>query len=231
MLSDFVTWKSLKYSNEYASKKKYHYKTINNVHLLWSKMGIYKKAYDEITQNNSLCNITKNLYIDATLIINKSGIENIGFGCGESRKKKFTSLTAVCNENTKPVIIFPNISNKKTIEHNNKEININTLPHDSKGIIQAINKIKTLNKYNLIGDAGYIYDNNKINNDNVCLITNKRKNMKNQNNCEEKILLKKRYKIENLFAKIKSFNRIHVRRDKLIHSYMSFVYLACICKI
>ena len=41
-------------------------------------------------------------------------------------------------------------------------------------------------------------------------------------------MLKKRYKIENLFAKIKVFNRVHIRRDKLIASYMGFVYLAII---
>ena len=30
--------------------------------------------------------ITPNNYIDGTLIINKSGIENIGYGCGELQK-------------------------------------------------------------------------------------------------------------------------------------------------
>ena len=39
-------------------------------------------------------------------------------------------------------------------------------------------------------------------------------------------MLNKRYKIENLFAKIKVFNIVHIRRDKLIVSYMGFVYLA-----
>jgi len=49
-----------------------------------------------------------------------------------------------------------------------------------------------------------------------------------QNTDEETLMLKKRYKIENLFAKIKVFNRVHIRRDKLIASYMGFVYLALI---
>ena len=51
---------------------------------------------------------TKDNFIDATLIINKSGIENIGYGCGESQKKKYTSLTSVCNDNTKPISIICN---------------------------------------------------------------------------------------------------------------------------
>ena len=32
--------------------------------------------------------ITENNYIDGTLIINKSGIEGIGYGCGESFLEK-----------------------------------------------------------------------------------------------------------------------------------------------
>ena len=70
-----------------------------------------------------------------------------------------------------------------------------------------------------MGDAGFII--NKYNTPpNVNLITVKRKNQKEQNTEDNKSKLKNRYKIENLFAKIKVFNRIHVRRDKLIISLL-----------
>ena len=163
------------------------------------------------------------MYIDGTLIINKSGIEYIGYE-GETIKKKFTSLTAICNENTKCIEIFVNKSTS-----NNK---IKTLPHDSTGIIPAIELINTDKKYNLIGDSGYIINQDKIKKYlNVKLITYKRKNQKIQNNEDDKLKLSKRYKIENFFAKIKIFNRIHVRRDKKIVTYLGFVYLACIAII
>ena len=48
------------------------------------------------------------------------------------------------------------------------------------------------------------------------------------NTMEETLVLKKRYKIDNLFANIKVFNRVHIRSDKLTASYMGFVYLALI---
>ena len=65
----------------------------------------------------------------------------------------------------------------------------------------------------------------------------KRKNQLVQNTVIENQILKKRYKIENLFARIKQFNRVHVRRDKLIGcgesstfftivTYLGFVHLA-----
>ena len=63
---------------------------------------------------------------------------------------------------------------------------------------------------------------------NAKMITPKRKNQLTQNTKEENTKLKMRYKIENVIATIKKYNRIHVRRDKLIVTYMGFVYLGCI---
>ena len=71
----------------------------------------YKKI--KITENNYIVPfgyVYARRAIDGTLIINKSGIEGIGYGCGESRKKKYTSLTSICNENTKPVSIICNMN-------------------------------------------------------------------------------------------------------------------------
>ena len=48
---------------------------------------------------------------------------------------------------------------------------------------------------------------------NVKLITAKRKNQLIRNTPVEKAILKKRYTVENIFAKIKQFNRIHIIRD------------------
>ena len=61
------------------------------------------------------------MYIDGTLIINKSGIECIRYG-GETIKKNL-HRSAICNKNTKCIEIFVNKST-----NNNK---IKTLPHDS----------------------------------------------------------------------------------------------------
>ena len=86
---------------------------------------------------------------------------------------------------------------------------------------------------NLIGDKGYIMNNTdkKVSKElKVTIITPKRKNQKEKNTESEKNKLKKRYKVENMFQKIKTYNRVLIRRDKLIATYMGFVYLACIIK-
>ncbi len=89
------------------------------------------------------------------------------------------------------------------------------------------NKIKK--KTFIIGDKGYIIDKNKIKNNKIQIVTPKKKNQKTKNTDEENEKLKIRYKIENWFSKLKNFNRILVRRDKLIKTFMGFVYLGCIC--
>ena len=59
---------------------------------------MYEKAFNEIRRIAEYSGVTQNNYIDGTLIINCSGIESIGYGCGESRKKRLSSLSIVCNE-------------------------------------------------------------------------------------------------------------------------------------
>ena len=139
-------------------------------------------------------------------------------GVGESAFSTFSKL--YWDENTKPIAI---INNKTYTKELNKIKNIKTLPHDSQTILPAIKSVKTNESYNLVGD--FIFNRSQIP-ANVNLITVKRHNQLVQNTINENQILKKRYKIENLFAKIKQFNRDHVRRYKLIVSYIGFVYLA-----
>ncbi len=319
ILGDFVTWSSLKKSRLCKNKFPFHYKCISRIHCKWSKLGVYEQAYKEIVVNDEDLYFTDSetkkihLFIDATLIINKTGIEGIGYG-GETKKKKFTKLTALCNTDSKNVAVYANKSNIKIkIEKRNKKINedldidnienhlydfflidkkkkkkvkeiklygkkdkikeikiyrkvnkkeesiikvidvknsikenkknsikenkkddnkIHTLEHDVNGIKPVLDMIGIKNKkINLIGDKGYLIndaykkDLEKIN---VKMVAAKRKNQKVKNTDEEKYCLKERYKIENSIAKIKVFNRVHVRRDKLLCTYMGFVYLAFI---
>ena len=54
-------------------------------------------------------------------------------------------------------------------------------------------------------------------------ITPKRKNQRIKNTHKEKKLLKHRHIIENLFATIKSNNRLMLRKDKKLNNYLSFL--------
>ena len=53
ILTDFVKWSSLKISKHIISNKKYHYKTIQKIHTLWSKKNIYGLVFNEIISNDN----------------------------------------------------------------------------------------------------------------------------------------------------------------------------------
>lgn len=91
ILRDFVSWRSLTKSNNCINNKKNHYKCIARMHRLWCSKKVYLRAYQEIvmTDANFIINDdgTLEILLDATNIINKCGVNGIGFG-GASRKKK-----------------------------------------------------------------------------------------------------------------------------------------------
>ena len=96
----------------------------------------------------------------------------------------------------------------------------------------SLNNIKTKftdeNNITLSGDLGYLTSKKyKINNNDVTLITPKRKNQQTTNTNIEKTKLKSRYKIENCFGLIKQYERIILRKDKKMNTFMSFIYIAC----
>ena len=320
VLTDFVKWSSLKKSFNSNHDYVYHYKTISDIHRLWTRKGVYKKSYNELVKQKKLCidddNKEINLLIDSTLIINKSGVENIGYG-SSCKKKKFTKLSAFsntegenvaivcdpvyiktiqkkkkniikdkCNSITSFKMILNGFSNVVKINDNVKVINtkldknikdsedeikiintkeddtkeddtkeddtkeddtkeddtkekniIKTLSHDVKNVKPLIEDIKDITNGKLIkiyGDKGYVMNKNDkqklLEEYNAKLIHSMRSNQTEKNTDEEEEVLSVRYKVENMFSGIKVFNRIHVRRDKLINNYMGFVFLGCIIK-
>ena len=230
LLNDMVTWKSLKYTYDYHNNNKFHWKSIYNEYNRWAKDNIFEDAYIHFMNNNyfKLSNVRKNrklnLFIDVTKINNKYGSEYIGIN-NEYKKKNVTALTVICDDNKLPLAVSYMAINKNKTKAGN-----NTIRHDIKGVQPTLNNIPiNLKKYikiNLIGDKGYITQKKyKVFNRKVKMTCPKRKNQKTKNTKTEKIMLKDRHKIENLFASIKNYNRISLRRDKHIKNYMSFVYV------
>ena len=121
MLTTFSSWRALINSVHIDHNKKNHYKTISDIHRLWSRKGVYLKVFEEITNSNIIhqpdISDVYQLVIDSTLISNKYGIDNVGYG-GETRKKKFTKLTALTDIEGKIInIIFNNVPGHITSFH------------------------------------------------------------------------------------------------------------------
>ena len=302
LLNNHNQWISLKLNILANNTNKYHYKTIHKKFILYTNNNIFKNVFYNTTINNKLINDNNNLLIDASMISNKLGSENVTINC-EYTKKNCTKISFISNtdkillsvtpydvnnkdidyneindiknyknnlkkikkekikglkkenkelkarlkkilkngcnnESVKETIKVIEIENKKIInenlqnEINKKKITIKTSIHDVMMIQTSINNIKTqftnLNNMTLTGDLGYLTSKQHIlNNKNILLITPKRKNQTTLNTEIESIKLKSRYKIENCFGLIKQYERIILRKEKKIKTFMSFMYIAC----
>ena len=163
------------------------------------KMSIDKIPIKVVPLNKIFDNITP----DNDVYINNISINN-------------NSINKIVNEQTK----------------NNKNQIIHTTIHDVMTIQTSLNNIKV--KFNessqltLTGDLGYLslkeytFNNNKIK-----LITPLRKNQKKILTEKEKKSLKTRYKIENGFSLLKQNERLMVRKDRNMKSFISFVFISC----
>lgn len=233
---------------------KYHYKYINDQYMKWCDKDIFKDVfYDCVPHNNDvklsslnlndnddnffIINDNSDLFIDATSINNKYGSEGIVIN-PELKKKNITKLSTICNVDGFIYSISNVDYNIKTIEYNDHDKNkkIKTSVNDVKTINSSLNNIndniniKSINNtIDLIGDKGYItnekfdYKDNKVN-----IITPLKKNSKNKFICRNNQKLSFRYIIENTICSYKKDNRINLRKDRKLSTFMGWVYMSCL---
>lgn len=244
-----VKWVDLTKSIFYDPiNSKHHYKSIHSQFLRWSNNKIFKNAFlncvpynNTLTTNNLsfndndehfyIINSDNDLFIDATSINNKLGSEAIVIN-PELKKKKITKISTISNINGFIYSILPFDINDKTITFNKKKRIIKTSVNDSKSINNSINNINhniiiNSNNINLIGDKGYITnDKIKYKNKNVNIITPIKKNCKNKFIFRQNKKMLFRYIIENTICSIKRDERINIRKDKKINTFMSWIYIS-----
>ena len=217
VLKDITSWKSL--GNILNSFKintisKYHFKTIYNVFLKWSSLCIFENTYNELLLDKLTynCHSTIDLFIDSTSINNKNGVEDIAYGM--NKKKKISKISFICDKQ------------KHALSVSIHKGNIN----DVKTLDISIDKLIPLKyrKINMICDKGYISKDKKqeLKIKKINLIYPKRQNQKIKTTKYEKKKLKNRYIIEHLNQRIKNYERIALRKDKLNHTFLSNIYLA-----
>ena len=300
-LTDLQKWESLKLI--LINSDPYHYKTIQDIHLLWSSLNIYNEAYDDLLKNSGKLDHKKSknllIFIDTSDIYNKNGSEDTGYSTDPKKKK--TRISAICDEDKTILALIVtakiNKSTKsikkksitKTIKErvaiqmdkklqlvrkelkktNNGQIlskydkimertnvckTINksslnkkidkkeitkfvakdTLQYDSHTIEETLNVLPIIKckKTKLVGDGGYSRTQKDkdmlLETYNVELLYPQRKNENKKTPLSTKKLMKKRFVIENVFSKLKRFDRICMRKDKLTTTFTGFLFLATI---
>lgn len=135
----------------HKNKKEYHYKSIYQTFIKWSKMNIFNIAYDNIIKKYILDDINSstvlNLFLDTTSSINKHGSELVAFG--QIKKHKTTKISICCDKNN---IIYG------TLCYKGSEHDINTIEDMPYEIASKTN----FRKINFISDKAYIMTKKKI---------------------------------------------------------------------
>jgi len=218
MLRDINSWFFIYKLKDYNSNFKYHYKTIYNKFLYWSKKDVFKNAFYNFYFKSN----TNLLLIDATSINNKYCSESIVIN-PEYKIKFITKLSIISNE-------FNFIHSVEVFDLKTKNENYNTYVHDVKMIKKSLEKIKINNNSNyfyLLGDKAYkTKETFKLNNKIVKIVTPDKSNTKNKNSNYIIKKLKKRIKVENVINKIKLFERIKTRKDRNKNTYLIWVYIS-----
>jgi len=205
---------------------KIHYSTIYKFFKKLVQHNVIQNTYNITVKQYLSKSKKKTFLIDTTLIPNKMGIDGIGFN-PQLLKHKTSKISFITIDTGIPIDVYVTAGN-----HYDSKILINQLNQPNCNI-KYINTIDN----ELLGDAGY--DSNVIRKKleeikfgKLICNRNKRKTkdpIKLQKlvlTADEKIKLKKRHKVENIFSHLKSFKRIGVRYDKKMVNYNNFVFIA-----
>lgn len=283
VLDDVTKWKSLKVTEGFNDKKEYHYKTIQNKFMEWTKHNVFQKAYSNFLNNNYFTKIkstkTKKIktFTDVTCINNKLGRSNVGVH-PELHKKNTTKIASLIDDNKVMLSVTPAKIYETEETLNNRTFTKKTIEHDIKTVQPLFDnlllKVPKHIKFESCADKAYTTQEKfKINDEEINIITPKRKRsekqtkklikkreeeltkLKNKNNKnkdkinekilkikndisklktpvtpkytrKEKYMLGKRYLVENHFRGIKKYDRIMIRKDHNIETFLSFIYLA-----
>lgn len=221
------TWCALRHSSDDYYN---HYKSIYNEFNKWAKDGVFETAFNNFVKkhffklNKARYSKHLKLFIDVTKITNLRGKEHIVIN-NEYMKKRVTPLSVICDENKLPVAMIV-IPINKTLPSG-----VKTAKHDVSCIQETLDSIKfeipDYVKISVTGDKGYVTSKKFVIKQRAVTITSpKRRNQKVKTSIKEKKLLKDRYKIENVFAIIKTSPRVFVRSEANLKNYISFVYIA-----
>jgi hypothetical protein len=205
-----------------------HFSTIYKRFRLWTTEDIFLNLWKELIinyQNNILKTDSKwfkTMFIDSTMIKNVQGYDCLGKNHFD-RNRLATKVSLIVDKESVPL----SCSFYPANEHD-----VTTIDNSINNIIGQIKRRKSKLIHNLVGDKGYITNKqNKVKkhkHHTINIVTPYRKNQKQQTTVEENTLLQSRYIIENVFCRLKKFDRIAFRRDRSINSFKSFFYLGLV---
>jgi putative transposase len=211
-----IPWRDLKFKGSYTTViKRFH---------RWVKSDILQQLWVELMQMYSSKHIAEDprwfedLFIDSTMVKNVAGMDCLGKNPTD-RGRLATKVSVICDKAGIPVSCLFIPANR-----NDATTTIETVD-------AIVCKVKKDNRYltHIVGDKGYISHATMATllERKYRLLTPARTNQRNRHRTPVQAKqLHNRHKIENVFARLDKFRRIHVRNDRLISSYSAMNYIA-----
>ena len=210
-----------------------HYSTVYKIFRKWSEHNVFKIAHEpfgrfalrahekiiNIIYDNGNSELLRDMYLDSADILNKLAYESVDYTFKYKNKKG--TRVSIISDDAYNIPLTVHIAAPYMHDSTLTEEVIKCLPF----------KLKNLKKKpkNLIADGGYINASVKYRlRKKVNLIYPYRKNQKVKNSESDKILLKKRYKIENVNSWIKNNKRLTMRVDRIDETFRSTLYIRAI---
>jgi hypothetical protein len=166
--------------------------------------------------NDDKSKLPSDMCIDSTDILNKLAYQSVDYTYKYKNKKG--SRISTITECKYDIILAVHLASPTRSDSTLTSEVIKSLPF-------KLRNGKRKPKY-LIADAGYINEQMKRKLiKQVHLIYPYRKNQKMKNSEDEKIKLKKRYKIENANSWMKNCKRLTMRVDRLDETFLSMLYM------
>ncbi|WP_370639762.1 IS5 family transposase [Asticcacaulis sp. AND118] len=188
------------------------HKTLYNRFMRWSRMGVFNRVFTALA---SQAGDPEQLIIDAThlkahrtaaSLPKKRGFPRL---LGRTKGGLNSKLHAVTDPRGRPIRLL--LTAGQVSDFKGAALLLDTLP-----------KAKTL-----LGDRGY--DANWFRNAlkgkgiNPCIPSKRNRKVQIEH---DKILYKQRHKVENMFAKLKDWRRVHTRYDRCAHTFFSAILIA-----
>jgi transposase len=229
------SWRSLNDSLLFTKeelKKRPNWNTVYQAYLKINNYDVFRDTFIYLFEKYIIKSPNKKLRIiltDTTFIPNKNGKECIGYNKHYNRKNG-TKISLITDSNGMPF----------NIQVYNGKMNDSRIldDHLKNGNIIDDLFLDNYKKY-FLADKGYDTNNlmeKLIDLKYIPIIPQNKRNIKDESKIRhltkgKKQILKKRYKIECMFSKIKSFRRLSLRYDSKLSSFTGFIYLSLIAII
>jgi transposase len=197
----------------------------------WVASGVFEKVWKELVKHyseqriRSDANWFHDLFIDTTMIKNVGGVDGLGKNPTD-RGRLATKMGAIVDSAGIPVAIEFFSANRNDVTTALDTVAAIGCPIRPEGWLGPDKRFKNT----LVGDKGYVSKKlrDALKPSGIRMLTPNKKNSRcKKMHHDDRVRLRRRLKVENLFCRLDKFKKIHCRHEKSLAAFRALTYFAC----